>query len=75
VKGVVYGVIASAMVALNAIYIKKILPAMGDDIWKLTYFNNVNASFMFLPLIIVFEVRLELLVLSYAIAKIISGAP
>jgi len=44
------------MVALNAIYIKKILPRMDDNIWKLTYYNNVNASILFIPLIIFTEV-------------------
>lgn len=54
VIGTIYGVIASALVALNAIYIKKILPLMNDDIWKLTYYNNVNACVIFIPLVIVF---------------------
>nr|CAB3266238.1 GDP-fucose transporter 1 [Phallusia mammillata] len=56
VKGVIYGVAASAMVALNAIYIKKVLPSMDGDIWKLTYYNNINACFIFLPLILLTEV-------------------
>lgn len=54
VLGTIYGVIASAMVALNAIYIKKMLPVMDDDIWKLTFYNNVNACVIFLPLVIIF---------------------
>ena len=45
------------MVALNAIYIKKILPKMDDNIWKLTYYNNVNASILFVPLVIISEVN------------------
>ena len=78
--GTVYGVLASACVALNSIYTKKILPKVNwaffsrqnfllvlatrfqilnfefqveGDIWKLTYYNNVNASIIFLPLIII----------------------
>ena len=55
-SGVIYGIISSSMVALNAIYIKKILPRMDDDIWKLTYYNNINASVLFVPLVIFSEV-------------------
>lgn len=50
--GTIYGVIASACVALNSIYTKKILPKVEGDIWKLTYYNNVNASIIFIPLIV-----------------------
>jgi len=52
VKGTVYGVVASAMVALNAIYIKKVLPVHNDNIWCLTYYNNINALAIFVPLIV-----------------------
>lgn len=54
VIGVIYGVIASAFVALNAIYIKKLLPVMDNNIWKLTYYNNVNACAIFLPMMLLF---------------------
>ena len=52
VKGTVYGVVASAMVALNAIYIKKVLPVHEGNIWCVTYYNNINAVAIFIPLII-----------------------
>jgi len=52
IKGTIYGVVASAFVALNAIYIKKILPVHRDNIWALTYYNNVNAIAIFIPLIV-----------------------
>lgn len=52
VKGTVYGVVASACVALNAIYIKKVLPVHNDNIWCLTYYNNINAVAIFIPLIV-----------------------
>jgi len=55
VIGVIYGVIASACVALNAIYIKKFLPLMDGNVWKLAYYNNLNASFIFLPMILITE--------------------
>uniref|UniRef100_A0A8C6U3K5 Solute carrier family 35 member C1 n=1 Tax=Neogobius melanostomus TaxID=47308 RepID=A0A8C6U3K5_9GOBI len=52
--GVVYGVLASACVSLNAIYTKKVMPAVDGNIWKLSYYNNVNACVLFVPLMIVF---------------------
>ena len=54
IVGVMFGVCASASVALNAIYTKKVLPMVDSNIWKLTLYNNINASFLFLPLMIVF---------------------
>nr|XP_002125224.2 GDP-fucose transporter 1 [Ciona intestinalis] len=56
IKGTLYGVFSSAMVALNAIYIKKVLPSMDNNIWKLTYYNNVNACAMFIPFILLSEI-------------------
>ncbi|XP_029904453.1 GDP-fucose transporter 1 isoform X2 [Myripristis murdjan] len=52
--GVCFGVLASACVSLNAIYTKKVMPAVDDNIWKLSFYNNVNACVLFVPLIIVF---------------------
>lgn len=52
--GVVFGVLASACVALNAIYTKKILPLVDNNVWKLALYNNINATLLFIPLMIVF---------------------
>lgn len=52
VIGVVYGVLASLFVALNAIYTKKTLSRVGDSIWRLTMYNNLNAFFIFIPLML-----------------------
>uniref|UniRef100_A0A1A7WX69 Solute carrier family 35, member C1 n=1 Tax=Iconisemion striatum TaxID=60296 RepID=A0A1A7WX69_9TELE len=52
--GVFFGVLASACVSLNAIYTKKVMPAVDGSIWKLSYYNNINACILFLPLIFVF---------------------
>ncbi|KAH9512237.1 hypothetical protein Btru_041216 [Bulinus truncatus] len=54
IVGVVYGVLASAAVALNAIYTKKVLPLVDNNVWRLTYYNNINASILFIPLMIIF---------------------
>ncbi|XP_073460358.1 GDP-fucose transporter 1 isoform X2 [Aquarana catesbeiana] len=52
--GIFYGVLASLCVSLNAIYTKKVLPAVDGSIWRLTFYNNVNACILFLPLMLVF---------------------
>ena len=57
--GVFYGIFASLFVALNAIYTKKSLNAVDDNIWKLTLYNNFNACFIFLPFMIIFDEHSE----------------
>lgn len=52
--GVFFGVLASAFVSLNAIYTKKVLPAVDGNIWRLSFYNNINACVLFLPLLLVF---------------------
>ncbi|CAL1534543.1 unnamed protein product [Lymnaea stagnalis] len=54
ILGVVYGVLASASVALNAIYTKKVLPLVDNNVWRLTFYNNINASILFIPLMLIF---------------------
>jgi GDP-fucose transporter C1 len=53
--GTVAGILSSLFVSLNSIFTKKVLPVVDNDHWRLTYYNNVNAVFLFLPLIIIFE--------------------
>lgn len=50
--GTAFGVISSCFVSLNGIYTKKILPVVDKDKWRLAFYNNVNASIMFIPLIL-----------------------
>ncbi|KAG8564705.1 hypothetical protein GDO81_016556 [Engystomops pustulosus] len=52
--GIFFGVLASLCVSLNAIYTKKVLPAVDGSIWRLTFYNNVNACILFIPLLIIF---------------------
>jgi len=47
--GTVFGVIGSIFVSLNSIYTKKLLPVVNDDKWRLAFYNNVNASILFIP--------------------------
>jgi GDP-fucose transporter C1 len=53
--GTACGVLSSLFVSLNSIFTKKVLPAVDDNHWKLTWYNNVNASLLFLPLVYHFE--------------------
>nr|XP_060620087.1 GDP-fucose transporter 1 [Anolis sagrei ordinatus] len=51
-SGIIFGILASLCVSLNAIYTKKVLPAVDGSIWRLTFYNNLNACVLFLPLIL-----------------------
>lgn len=51
--GVVFGILASLCVSLNAIYTKKVLPVVDSNIWRLQLYNNFNAVFLFLPLMVI----------------------
>ena len=58
--GTAAGVMSSLFVSLNSIYTSKILPKLDNDKSMLLFYNNYNASFLFLPLIILFETELIL---------------
>jgi len=53
-RGTIYGILASLFVSLFSIYTKKILPVVDGNIWALTFYNNVNACVLFLPLMVIF---------------------
>lgn len=55
IYGTLAGVLASIFVSLNGIYTAKVLPAVNNDKSMLLFYNNVNASVLFIPLIILFE--------------------
>lgn len=50
--GTIFGVMSSCFVSLNSIFTKKVLPAVDQDKWVLAFYNNVNASILFLPCIL-----------------------
>lgn len=50
--GVVFGVTSSFFVAMNSIFVKKKFALVDNNPWKITLYNNVNACFLFLPLIL-----------------------
>jgi GDP-fucose transporter C1 len=55
VKGTVAGILSSLFVSLNSIFTKKVLPVVDDNHWKLTFYNNMNACLLFIPLVLFFE--------------------
>jgi len=54
IAGTIYGVLSSLFVSLFAIYAKKVLPVVNSNIWSLTFYNNLNACILFLPMMLVF---------------------
>ena len=52
-KGVLYGILASMFVALSATYIKLTLKLVDNSILWLTYFKNLNALVLFLPIMLI----------------------
>ncbi len=52
--GTAFGVLSSIFVCLNAIFTSKVMPLVDKDKWKLAYYNNVNASLLFFPLMFIF---------------------
>lgn len=50
--GTVFGVLGSLSLSLYSIYTKKTLPAVGGEIWLLSYYNNVYSVVLFVPLML-----------------------
>ena len=53
--GTAAGVLASFFVALNSVFTSKVLSYVDNDKSKLLYYNNFNASLLFVPLFVLFE--------------------
>jgi GDP-fucose transporter C1 len=53
VLGTVFGVIASVFVSLHSVYTKKSNGFVGGDKWKLAFYSNFIAAFMYPPLIVI----------------------
>lgn len=50
--GVACGVLASLCVALYAIFTKRTLPSVDNNIWRLQLYNNANAVLLLAPLMV-----------------------
>lgn len=51
-KGTVFGVLGSLSLSLFSIFTKKVLPVVNQEIWLLSYYNNVYSCFLFIPLMV-----------------------
>lgn len=51
--GIVCGVLASMCVALYAIFIKKSLPVVDNDVWRLQIYSNLNACLLLFPIFVI----------------------
>ncbi|XP_044753867.1 GDP-fucose transporter 1 [Coccinella septempunctata] len=52
VSGTIFGVLASLSLSLFSILTKKVLPKLNSDVWVLSYYNNIYATILFIPLIV-----------------------
>ena len=52
ILGVLYGVLASLFVSLNAIHTKKTLPIVDNSVWLLSFYNNINSIILLFVLMI-----------------------
>ena len=53
VLGTLFGVIASVFVSMHSVYTKKSNGFVGGDKWKLAFYSNFIASFMYPPLLVI----------------------
>ena len=53
--GTLSGVMSSVFVSLNSIFTARMLPKVENDNNALQFYNNLNACFLFFPLIVIFE--------------------
>lgn len=53
VAGVVYGILASLFVSLNAIQTKKVLPLVNNSVWILNFYNNINSIILLFLLMLI----------------------
>ncbi|KAF5306139.1 hypothetical protein FQR65_LT07415 [Abscondita terminalis] len=52
VSGTIFGVMASLSLSLYSIFTKRVLAVVNQDIWLLTYYNNIYSSILFIPLML-----------------------
>ncbi|KAG9305259.1 hypothetical protein G9A89_001521 [Geosiphon pyriformis] len=51
-QGIIYGVTSSAFVALYGIYVKKTLPILENNQWRLLHYNTTLSIILLLPMVI-----------------------
>jgi GDP-fucose transporter C1 len=53
VIGTVFGVISSCFVSLYGIFVKKVMPVVGGDQWRLLIYNTILSMLLMFPLIVI----------------------
>lgn len=61
--GTAAGVLSSVFVSLNSIYTARVLPVVDNDKSMLLFYNNLNATVLFIPLIFMFESQVRSMLL------------
>eukprot|EP00727_Mastigamoeba_balamuthi_P002491 m51a1_g12239 putative gdp-fucose transporter 1 (358) ;mRNA; f:101543-103138 len=53
ILGVVFGILSSAFVALYSIFVKRKLPVVGNNEWRLSFYNTTLSTLFLAPLVLV----------------------
>ncbi|XP_055586079.1 GDP-fucose transporter 1 [Uranotaenia lowii] len=51
--GTIYGVLGSLSLSMYSIHTKKTLQYVNQEVWLLSYYNNVYSAFIFIPLMLI----------------------
>jgi len=54
------GILSSVFVSLNSIFTSRMLPVVDNDKSMLLFYNNMNATILFVPLIFMFEFQVHI---------------
>jgi GDP-fucose transporter C1 len=52
ISGTIFGILASLSLSLYSIFTKKVLPKIDNEVWVLSYYNNIYATILFIPLML-----------------------
>lgn len=53
IAGTIFGVLGSLSLSLYSIFTKRVLPSLNQEVWLLSYYNNIYSSIILIPIIIV----------------------
>lgn len=51
--GTIFGVLGSLSLSMYSIYTKKVLPFLNQEVWLLSYYNNVYSVYILLPVMLI----------------------
>lgn len=56
-SGITFGLASSIFCALTPVFTVRSLSSVDRSVWRLTYYNNLNAIFLFIPAILLLELN------------------